>query len=274
MNKEDFFIAQIAKNSSSIGDDAAVFGELVYSQDAFFENVHFKREWMSLDEIAYKAMIVNISDAVAMNAKVKYALITLAMPSSITKDEMIALAKGFNRASKEFDFEIIGGDTISNTKLDISITIISQTKKPLRRIGLKHNDLIAYSGKLGNSKKELTRLFRGGSVSKLSRFMHPTLRDKFIYASAKHLRCGMDISDGLFSDMKKLLHVNKMGIALDKKISKQVGCSGEEYEMLFAFSRSKLKSIKRVASRYNVKITIVGRATRQNYTNRCKANHF
>ncbi len=274
MNKEDFFIAQIAKNSSAIGDDAAVFGELVYSQDAFFENVHFKREWMSLDEIAYKAMLVNISDAVAMNAKVKYALITLAMPSSITKEEMIALAKGFNRASKEFDFEIIGGDTISNTKLDISITIISQTKKPLRRIGLKYNDLIAYSGKLGDSKKELTRLFRGGCVSKLSRFMRPTLRDKFIYASAKHLRCGMDISDGLFSDMNKFLHVNKMGIALDKKISKHIGCSGEEYEMLFAFDRRKLKSIKREASRYNVIINIVGRATRQNYTNRCKANHF
>ena len=34
-----------------------------------FENVHFKKEWMSLKQIAYKSMIVNISDAIVMNAK-------------------------------------------------------------------------------------------------------------------------------------------------------------------------------------------------------------
>jgi thiamine-monophosphate kinase len=41
LNKEDFFISQM-KSNSIIGDDGAVIGELVYSQDAFFENIHFK----------------------------------------------------------------------------------------------------------------------------------------------------------------------------------------------------------------------------------------
>jgi len=274
MNKEDFFIQQIAKSSKKIGDDAAIINGYVYSQDAFFENVHFKRAWMSLESIAYKSMLVNLSDAIAMNAKPKYALITLAMPSSITKDEMIQLSKGFNRAAKEFNFEIIGGDTISNSKLDISITIISTTEKALLRKGLRANNLIAYTGTLGNSKKELTRLFRGGSVSSTSRFIAPTLRDKFIYSSYKHLKCGMDISDGLYSDISKLLKVNNLGIKITHKNLKAIACSGEEYEMLFAFDRRKFKSIKREASRYNVKITIVGRATRSRYKNRCKANHF
>ncbi len=44
MNKEDFFIKQFS-NSKFIGDDGAVVNNYVYSQDAFFENVHFKTSW-------------------------------------------------------------------------------------------------------------------------------------------------------------------------------------------------------------------------------------
>ena len=57
MNKEDFFINEFVKDNKKekfIGDDAAVIGEDVYSMDAFFENIHFKREWMSLKQIAKK----------------------------------------------------------------------------------------------------------------------------------------------------------------------------------------------------------------------------
>jgi len=72
MNKENYFIKQF-KKSKIIGDDGAVIKhssskQLVYSADAFFENVHFKRSWMSLKQIAQKSMLVNISDAIVMNA--------------------------------------------------------------------------------------------------------------------------------------------------------------------------------------------------------------
>ncbi|WP_434658816.1 AIR synthase related protein [Sulfurimonas sp. NW9] len=72
MNLENYFISQF--NSKHIGDDGALIDNIVYSKDAFFENVHFKRSWMSCFQIAQKAMLVNISDAVAMNAVPKYAL--------------------------------------------------------------------------------------------------------------------------------------------------------------------------------------------------------
>ena len=75
MNKENFFIKHIS-NSKYIGDDGAFVDGLVYSQDAFFEDVHFKKEWMDYEKIGNKAMLVNISDAVSMNAVPKYALIT------------------------------------------------------------------------------------------------------------------------------------------------------------------------------------------------------
>lgn len=100
-------------------------------------------------------MIVNISDAIAMNAVPKYALLSVAMPKSITKSQMRDLARGFQDACAKYGVEIIGGDTIGNTKLDITVTVISKTTRPLMRKGLKRGDLIVYSGTLGRSAKSL-----------------------------------------------------------------------------------------------------------------------
>ena len=274
MNKEDFFIDQVRQKSRYIGDDGAYIEGCVYSQDAFFENVHFKRAWMSLEAIAYKAMIVNISDAIAMNAKPKFALITLAMPKDITLKDMRELNRGFTKAARLYNIEIIGGDTIANTKLDISITIISTTTAPLKREGLREGDIVAYTNTLGASKKALGYLLSGGRVHTKSKFVTPKLNEKFIYAISHKLHVGMDISDGLFSDIYKLLKINKKGLLLKRAINRRIGCSGEEYEMLIGFSKRQLKSIKRYASRYNVTLNIVGEVGRKKYLNRCKGNHF
>ena len=86
------------------------------------------KKWMTLKQIAYKSMIVNISDAIVMNAIPMYALLSVAIPKSYSNEDLEELSKGFKKAAREFGIQIIGGDTISNEKLDISITIISKTK--------------------------------------------------------------------------------------------------------------------------------------------------
>ena len=270
--KENYFISQFKNNY--IGDDAALIGENIYSKDAFFEDVHFKKEWMSYYDIAKKAMLVNISDAVAMNAKPKYALLSVAMPRDISKANMRELAKGFKDTADEYGIEIIGGDTISNIKLDITITIISQTKKPLLRSGIRDGYLISYTGKLGKSNKNLKNLLNLGKIHKKSRFIDIKLREKFIESSIRYLSSGMDISDGLFSDLEKLSKVNKIGFKFIKRINKLVGCSGEEYEMLVAFDKRDKKAILRRAVQSRTQLNIFAVVTRKKYTNRCKLHHF
>ncbi|MDD2904955.1 MAG: thiamine-phosphate kinase [Sulfurimonas sp.] len=272
MNLENYFIAQF--NSNRIGDDGAVVGDFVYSKDAFFENVHFKTKWMTHYQIAKKSMLVNISDAIAMNAKPLYALLSVAMPKSITKEQMRALARGFQESAALYGIEIIGGDTISNTKLDITITIISKVKKPLLRSALRKNYLLAYTGILGRSIKDLRKLSNLGTIHKQSKFVDITLRQKFIQNASRFLSSGMDISDGLFSDLKKLSDVNKIGFKFFKKIEKTLGCSGEEYEMLVAFDKREKKTLLRRAAQSRVKLNIFAKSARIKYTNRCKSHHF
>ncbi|MBL0708838.1 MAG: thiamine-phosphate kinase [Sulfurimonas sp.] len=270
--KESYFISQF--DNVYIGDDGALIDEKVYSKDAFFQDVHFKTEWMSHYQIAKKAMMINISDAIAMNAKPNYALLSVAMPSDITKKQMRELATGFKDVASIYDIQIIGGDTISNTKLDITITIISHTKKPLLRSGMRDKHLVAYTGELGRSKKDLKRLFNLGRLHKNSKFLNIELRDKFIGKSQRYLSAGMDISDGLFSDLAKLSKLNRLGYKFYKKLSKHIACSGEEYEMLVAFDKRDKKSLIRRAKQTRTPLNIFAQASRVKYRTKCKEHHF
>ena len=274
VNLESFVIQSMQKQSQYLGDDAAVVEKCLYSQDAFFENIHFKREWLSAYEIGAKAMLVNLSDAIAMNAKPKFALVTLAFPKSTLKKDLSELMRGLHETAASFGCEIIGGDTIANTKIDLSITIISEGSAILERKGAKEGDLLAYTGTLGSVGKDLRYLLSGGKPRKNSKFTRPILRVKFIEKARPLLHGGMDISDGLLEDSKKLTKTINRSFFYDKNLSRMQKCSGEEYEMLVSFPARNLKALMRIAKATRTPLTVFGIIAKNKPVRVCKANHF
>jgi thiamine-monophosphate kinase len=272
IDKEQYLINSL--NSKYIGDDAAVIGDTLYSMDAFFEDVHFKREWMSMTQIGRKAMLVNLSDAIAMNAQPKYALVTVSIPLDLTYDEIDALTQSMQNTAAEYGCEIIGGDTIGGDKLHLSITIISKSDSPLLRTTVEEGDLLAYTGILGESKRDLDALFRGESIASDSRFFQPTLRAEFIAKVRPLLHAGMDISDGLFCDTNKLLDINEYGFNILNTINDEIGLSGEEYEMLVSFSESDLEAVEAMGKETNTPITVFARVVKNGERFPCKSHHF
>jgi thiamine-monophosphate kinase len=273
MNKEDYVINKLS--SKYIGDDAAIVGDKLYSMDAFFEDVHFKREWMTMWQIGRKAMLVNLSDAVAMNADPKYALVTLSLPSDISTEEIDELLAALEKTAKDFHCEIIGGDTIAGEKLHISITIISESEKPLKRSTIKEGDMLAYTGTLGESKKDLEALMKGENIPSKSRFYEPKLRREFIKQVRKYLNSGMDISDGLFCDTNKLLATQGFNLFMFEEVSEEVGKSGEEYEMLISFSPEHYDKVKAIAERTSVPLTVFAKVSKgEGKLFDCENHHF
>ncbi|NPA28048.1 MAG: thiamine-phosphate kinase, partial [Epsilonproteobacteria bacterium] len=249
MDLENYWISQL--KNPYIGDDGAIVDGKIYAMDAFFEDTHFKRSWMSMEQIAHKAFMVNLSDMVAMNAKAKYMLITLNIPKDIKKEQLDRLGNRLKELAKEYEIEIIGGDTIGSTKLGLTITMIGESRAPLKRVGVKRGDLIAYTGVLGEAKKDLEKLFNGERISDNSKFYNPILRIDFVRAATPWLSAGMDISDGLYCDTNKLLELNGLFLKELKIIPPSIGESGEEYEMLIAFSPNNLDRIKKIAKYTN-----------------------
>ncbi len=272
IDKEQFLIDQLS--SRYIGDDGAVVGSMVYSMDSFFEGVHFERGWMSMSQIGYKAMVVNISDAIAMNASPKYALVSVSIPKDMTTIEIEELTNSLESTAREYGCEIIGGDTVGSDRLHLSITIISHSSSPLYRSGLEVGDYLAYTGVLGESKEGLDRLLGGESIDDNSRFFRPTLRGEFIREARGYLHSGMDISDGLYCDTNKLLDYNSLGFRLLVEIEDRVGMSGEEYEMLVAFSPKDRESIEEIATSLDMELTIFGEVVSNEGRFVCKSHHF
>lgn len=271
-DKEHYLISTLS--SSHIGDDAAVIGDTLYSMDAFFEDVHFKRDWMSMAQIGRKAMLVNISDAIAMNAEPKFALVTVSLPKELTKSEIDELTQSLEKTAQAFGCEIIGGDTVGGEKLHLSITIVSKSNKPLLRTGLKEGDLLAFTGTLGESKRDLDALFRGEKIEDKSRFYNPTLRATFIAKARDYLRTGMDISDGLFCDTNKLLDMNKYGFDSFEEIEASVGLSGEEYEMLVSFAPEHYAEVMEMAKETDTPLTVFAKVANNSERYPCKSHHF
>jgi thiamine-monophosphate kinase len=273
MNKEDYFISQF--RSSFIGDDGAFVDGMVISKDLFCEDIHFKLDWMSLKQIATKSVLVNFSDAYAMNAKPKYLLLGIEIPKYFSKKDLKKLAESFKKTASKHNCQIIGGDTVAGDKLNISITVISKTKKPIFRKGIKNKDLLAYTGDIGSSKKDLEKALKNRSLDKNSKFIKPRLRYKFIQKANRYIHSCMDISDGLGFELERLSKINNIGFEFTKSLKKDVMCSGEEYELLFSIDKKDKQKIKKIAKKTKTKVSFFAKAVRsKRYNNDCKPHHF
>lgn len=158
MDKERYIFDKF--RSKLNGDDCAVIGERAYCKDLFVEGVHFRRGWLSLREIGAKAMLINISDMIATNARAKYALLGLALPREIDAREIDELCAGVSETARAWGIRIIGGDTIGSDRIALSVSLIGKCKRPVFRSGTRVGDLIAHTGELGSVGRDLAVLLR------------------------------------------------------------------------------------------------------------------
>src|SRR5690606_15402515 len=81
-----------------IGDDAAVIdiGEeyLVLSTDMLVEGIHFDLTYAPLQHVGYKAIVVNVSDIAAMNARPEQVTVSLGLSNRFSVEAVDALYDG------------------------------------------------------------------------------------------------------------------------------------------------------------------------------------
>ena len=92
----------------------------------------------------------------------------------------------------------------------------------------------------------------------------------------KHANTSMDISDGLFADIEKMInkqklsyeiHINKIPISkkLNKIISDEkillqnVISRGDDYQILFTANNKKSRIIESASKKFNIKVTKIGK---------------
>ncbi len=296
------FDAKQKSTIKTIGDDAAVLEfedkRVVVTTDFLVEGVHFDLSYMPLKHLGYKAVVVNLSDVYAMHAEATQITVSIAVSNRFPLEAIEELYAGIQTACKQYNIDLVGGDTTSSTSgLIISVTAIGQVKKgdEVYRSGAKPNDLLIVTGDLGGAYLGLQVLEREKEVFKVNPNSQPDL-DAYTYIIERQLKpearkdiikllkdldvkptSMIDISDGLSSEILHLCKHSKVGcdlyenkIPLDPQVistceefdidSTTVALNGgEDYELLMTVSQEDFPKIKA-----NPNLTVIGFITEEN----------
>ncbi|MDG2433831.1 thiamine-phosphate kinase [Flavobacterium sp.] len=271
----------------SIGDDAAILDfkdkKVVISTDLLIEGVHFDLAYMPLKHLGYKAVVVNVSDICAMNAKATQITVSVAVSNRFPLEALEELFDGIAHAAAEYKVDVIGGDTTSSQKgLIISITAIGEAndEEIVYRNGAKETDLLVVTGDIGAAYMGLQVLEREKQVFQVNPNSQPDL-DAYTYLIERQLKpearkdvrtllhaleikptSMIDISDGLSSEIMHLCKQSGVGcnlyedkLPLDPQLisvceefnidSTTVAINGgEDYELLFTIAMEDFEKIK------------------------------
>ena len=286
---------QHASSVKGIGDDAAVFDpkglHQVVTTDMLVEGVHFDLGYVPLKHLGYKAVVVNVSDILAMNAEPRQITVAIALSNRFPVEAIDELYEGMLLACKNYGVDLVGGDTCSSPSgLVISVTAIGEAEKEdlVYRSGAQDNDLLAVSGDLGGAYMGLQVLERekavfketgaqpelGGNDYILERQLKPEARTDIIELLAKlgvKPTAMIDISDGLASEAIHIARNSGVGVRIyDEKIpidpetyktardfdmdpSTCALNGGEDYELLFTIVQADYEKVKG-----NPSITVIG----------------
>ncbi len=151
----------------SSGDDTAVLEDgdsyQLLTSETFMEGVDFDLTYFPLHHLGYKIAVAAVSDVYAMNGHPEVVLVNLAVPNKISVDMLKEIYKGIEAASKDFEFQIVGGDlTASHKILSASISCYGKVSKDMitYRKGAQKDDAICVTGDLGGAIAGLRILMR------------------------------------------------------------------------------------------------------------------
>lgn len=234
MNEREI-VEHLRKLFPKAGDDAAVLGDLVVTNDMLIEDVDFTRT-IPTRYIARKSVAANVSDLAAMGATPLWAVVALGVPDWLDAthfaDELAAGADSHR-------IEIVGGDLSRADKLIISITAAGRAPRPLLRSGARRGDRVYVSRPIGAAGAGLRLLQSGWTINDDGDVTAPTTvgyayREFASSAIRRHVdpepetalgialaaipevtSC-IDISDGLSTDLHHLCEASKCGATIER----------------------------------------------------------
>ena len=281
-----YFSSIVKKNKSALNLNDDVFFDkkkgLVISIDTYNEGYHFI-DFKYPDLVIKKIIRSSISDLICKGVKPKYYFIAgSGNKRSFSKKNLSLMSKSLKDEQKKYGIFLCGGDTTYSNKLSFSITSIGYSKNIIYRNNAKLNDDIYVTGNVGDSYVGLQILKKKIKFNKkindyfVKNYYEPNIQINFTKELLKLANSSIDISDGLFADLEKMINnqdlsyqINEYKIPISKiltmivknhKLKKsQLISSGDDYQILFTASPSKARIIENKSKLVQVKITKIGK---------------
>ena len=282
----DYLKKLVIHNNSSLNLNDDVFFDrskkIVISVDTYVEGSHFI-DFKKPGLVMKKIIRSSISDLICKGVAPKYYFIAgSGNRNSFTQSNLKKILKSLSEEQKKYSISLGGGDTVFSKKLSFTITTIGYSKRIIPRNNAKLYDDIYVTGNLGDSfigLKLLKKKFKvKNDIKKYfeNKYYQPSLHLKFSKKLNTFANTSIDISDGLITDLEKLINkqnlsyklfIDKVPISTQfkklsslKKIKKELCVSnGDDYQILFTASPSKKRIIINIAKSLGVKISKIGK---------------
>tara|TARA_B100000614_G_scaffold36250_1_gene28563 strand:- start:18 stop:977 length:960 start_codon:yes stop_codon:yes gene_type:complete len=286
-----YFSKLSSSNKSSLNLNDDVFFDkskkLVISVDTYVEGVHFIN-FQNPDLVIKKIIRSSISDLICKGVKPKYYFISgSGNKKTFTKRNLEMISKSLHQEQKKFSINLCGGDTTFSKKLSFSITSVGFSDKIVFRNKAKLNDDIYVTGNIGDSfiglKVLQKKIHLDQNLSRyfINKYFHPNLHINITKKLLSIANTSIDISDGLITDLEKLINNQKLSYELylndipisknlnkliDLKIIKKIKSvsSGDDYQILFTASPSKSRIISKISRSLGIKISKIGKICNHN----------
>lgn len=261
--------------------------DLVLKTDAVASGIHFFPDdpW---DEVARKALRVNLSDLAAKGARPLGYLLSLALPADWREENLAAFARGLAEDQAEYGVSLLGGDTIrSPAGLVVSITVFGAvpTGRMVRRAAARPGDLLYVSGTLGDAALGLDLRRDPEAFAALDAPTRAHLADRYALprprlalapAILAHARAAMDVSDGLGLDLARMMKGSRAAaeielaslplspaaraaVATDSARLTRIVTGGDDYEILAAVPPAAAPAFEAAANLADVPVASIGR---------------
>lgn len=291
MNEFDYIrkIKQPTYRQSSlikgVGDDAAVIRggtyDMVTAVDTFVENIHFSSKTMPSYYIGYRLLAANISDMAAMGAIPKFYLVSIIIPGNMKQEKLMDIHKGMDTLAKQYNMDLIGGDTVSGEELSLSITIIGHVNpnEVRYRSDAKPNDIVFVTGTLGDAALGLHLLQLNKKIKHSKYFIRkhqqPTPRIEFARKASKINRIALnDVSDGIANELQEISDASNVDIIIDDdtipisdelkevrttKENEWKYFGGEDFELVGTVAESDFAILQSIGEGLDIQVTKIGK---------------
>jgi thiamine-monophosphate kinase len=269
-----------------IGDDGAVFSppdgkDLVTVVDTLVAGVHFP-PGLDAADIGYRSVAVNLSDIAAMGGCPRWMTLALTLPSAQANENWLtSFSAGLFECAEHAGVSLLGGDTTSGPELVSTVQIIG-TVDPgtaISRGGARDGDLIFVTGAPGDAAAGLHVLQHGNDGDAMQdtlteRFRRPQARTEFGQKLASLATAAIDVSDGLYGDLLKLLQssgvagqIELTSLPLSQAIRRlfdrdkclQFALSGgDDYELCFTAAPQSRDSVVDLGASVDVEVSEIG----------------
>ncbi len=255
---------------------------IVISIDTYNSNVHFKN-FVRPRLIIKKIIRSSLSDLICKGVTPKYYFLSGGgNKKTFSKKNLSLISKSLKEEQKKYSIKIGGGDTVYSKIPSFSVTVIGFSKKIVYRNNAKYRDDIYVTGNLGDSYLGLKlienkiNLIKKSKKYFVNKYYCPDIPFLFSKKLLNFANTSIDISDGLISDMEKLINnqkisyeinINKIPISnslndylkKNNKDKKDFVFKGDDYQILFTSAKKNRRLIRSIAKKMNQKVTIIGK---------------